>query len=276
MSEVEIDSVVKSEDNRIEEILSASQSFDIIIDEKGTVCPKCRRERSPSQSSFVQDLRRWKSVDSAEASSYLKDRSKCNCNTRLDVQKRYDISKAKRKGQVDVLKNDLNSGKDFIAHNIRTCNSIRFKDSYINQNGSSFVHYKNSNEYITQYRLHKLDKLERSTYQVDQTTFNEEITRSLSHPLSTFTAKIGMEEKATKDVADDILIGGKDLRLKESHQKGIQTLNFFSDYEAAQQQRRQLSKDLETCTQCGDKLKKQDFLRTMSNGKKLDQKFHLR
>lgn len=276
MIEFDIDSVMKSEDKRIENILSASQSFDTKIDEKGTVCPKCRRERSPSQSSCGQDLRRWESVDSTEASSYLINQSKCNCSNRFDVHRKYDISKAKRKGQFDVSKSDLNSGKDFIAHNIRTCNSIRFKDSYINQDSSSFVHYKNSNDYIAQYRHCKLDKLERSTYLVDQTTFNEELARNLSHQLSTFTGKISMDEKPTKSVADDVLFRGKDLKLKESQQKRIQNLNFFSDCEVAQQQRRQLNKDLETCTRCGDKLKRQDFMKAISNGKKLEQKFPLR
>ena len=275
MSNFDIDAVMKTEDRRIEEILSISQLLDSNIDEKGSVCPKCRKERSSLSNVFDQDLRRWKFVDSTEKNSYFKDHSSCNCSSRLDVRRKYDISKAKRKGQADILKSDLNSGKDFIAHNIRTCNSIRFRDSYVSPNSNSFVHYKCSTDYITQYRLCKIDKLERSAFQVDQ-CFNEEMIRGLSNSSSNLIGKISMDERPPKGVADDALYGGKDLKLKESSQKHAQRLHYFSDFEMSQQQRRQLAKEAETCMRCGDKLKKHDLLKSMSNGLKLEQKLPLR
>jgi len=153
---------------------------------------------------------------------------------------------------------------------------LRHWDSYIGQNCSSFVHYKNTNEYILQYRFQKLDKLEGNRYQMEQTVLNEEMMKSAPNSLSNLTRRINVDGSLAKDIPSDIFYGGKELRLAESSQKSIQKLNCLSDTEVGQQQRRQLAKELETCMRCGDKLKKQDLPTSISNGKRLEQKFPLR
>ena len=279
MNEFDIDSVMKIEDKQIDGLISESQLFDTKFENKVPVCSSCGKDKILSRTASDKDLRRWQTKSSSDTIAYFRSSSRCDCSNRLESRKKYDSSKVKRKGHSDVPKSDLNSGKDFIAHNIRTCNSYRFRDSYVAQNINDFVHYKNTNDYINQYRQCKLEKLEKSTYQIDQSIFNEEMTRSLSNSLSNLIGKISLDEKTTKDVANDFACPTKDLKLKDSNQKIIQYSHSFSEFDSSQQQsmvKHQSNKDAETCTRCGDKLKRQDLLASISNGIRLEQKFPLR
>lgn len=271
MVEAGIDSILKTEDMRIEGLLRFSTSFNSRSSVKENApCSNCGKDKNQQRTLYSKDLSRWNGNDSADFAAYYQSSCKCSCISRQELRKKFDNSKGKKKSQLDLAKTEPNGGKDFIAHNIRTCNTYRLRDNYTAQNINDFVHYKDSSDYVNQYRLCKLEKVEKNLYQLDQTAFNEEVTKSLTNSLSTLVGKISIDEKPSISLSDATIFPRKDLKTKEYSQKTIPGVNIFHGMDTSKHPKFNSTTETETCFKCGDKLKGNDFIASISNGAKFE------
>ena len=249
-----------AEDEIITRLIEISKLPPNIESQGQLVCSHSGKYKNFSE----RELGRWGTEDPERQFLNHASNSACNCSYGTEGRKKQD-TRPKKKGLAETSRNEQNNSKDFIAHNIRFCNTNKYRDNYGSQTTNQFVHYKDTSNYIVKYRAKKLDQVEHSSYQIDQSFFNEELCRSLTNSLSNLVGNISLTKGGAAASQTDLTKSSKsNARLKESQLLSNLTSS-TSDIDISDGQRKHNLKEIEFCLKCGDNLKEQDFL-TLSRG----------
>lgn len=281
MSTVEIDSLLNAEEGNISRLIYISRTPPIISLSQGRlICSNCGKDKNTVKNLSEKDLKRWGIENDGDLATNCFARSKCCCGHGNDGQRKNETHKFKKKlstSNSNVTRNDQSSSKDFISHNIKTCDAYRFRENWPTQKSSLFHHYKHLGDYMDQYRACKIEKLEHNTtYLLDQSLFSEEVYNSISNSLSKFMENVALDEQTSNRHKESLVQKSKsDHRVNEMKPKKQTSVNpyVFNDTGIQEMQRSQYLKSLELCMKCGDNLKQQDVFSSLSYAGKQDRDY---
>ena len=277
------EAIMKSEDGLITNLLSLSGSTsDASTCSQFLFCTSCSKLKLPNGQ--MKDFRRWTSEANVDT-VFENTRSYCNCKYELEVPTRNESFKQKKKNtnMMDATKSGRNhstSGKDFIAHNKLLCNASRVRANSQNQRMYHFNHLKNSAAYMEQYRSYKLDKIEQSCYQLDESSLDNELFSSLSNSLSTLMTNGAPDSQAPFNFAQSLAHYSQN-QSKINTQKSLPSsspsnsayLNSLSIGEPSKSDASNASNATDNCIKCGDTLMKREFVGNLSQSVRQDTSF---
>ena len=281
MSTAEIDSLLNAEEGNISKLIYISRVPPIKSLSQGRlICSNCGKDKNTVKNLSEKDLKRWGIVNDGDLATNCFARSRCCCGHGNDGQRKNEAHKMKKKlstSNSNVARGDQSSSKDFISHNIKTCDAYRFKENWPTQKSSLFHHHKHLDDYMDHYRACKLEKLENSsTYLLDQSLFNEEVYNSISSSLTKLMENVALDDQTSNRQKESLVQKAKsDYKINEMKPKKQTSVNqcVFSDTGIQEMQRSQYLKSLELCMKCGDNLKQQDVFSSLSYAGKQDRDF---